>query len=82
MLCNMPSFLNKSGLIERQVLARREVPSGGKLGGKLFIFCPALWDTFTVYLPSILTKTITKTPTRYESVGCDDGRFISPKEYF
>ena len=50
MLCNMPSFLNKSGLIERQVLARREVPSGGKLGGKLFMFCPALWDTFTVYL--------------------------------
>ena len=35
MLCNIPSFLNKSGLIERQVLARREVPSGGKLGGKL-----------------------------------------------
>ena len=50
MLCNIPSFLNKSGLIERQVLARREVPSGGKLGGKLFAFCPALWDTFTVYL--------------------------------
>ena len=21
------------------------------------------------------------TPTRYESVGCDDGRFIFPKEY-
>ena len=21
------------------------------------------------------------TPTRYESVGCDDGRFISPKEF-
>ena len=24
--------------------------------------------------------TITITPTRHESVGCDDGRFISPKE--
>ena len=52
MLCNMPSFLNKSGLFERQFLARREVPSGGKLGGKLLPSCPALWDTFTVYLPS------------------------------
>ncbi len=25
-------------------------------------------------------STLVQTPTRYESVGCDDGRFISPKE--
>ena len=47
----MHQFLNYFGLIEHQFLAKREVPSGGKLGGKLLAFCPALWDTFAVYLP-------------------------------
>ena len=39
-----------------------------------------------VEVPKILAVSLhcqkTKTPTRYESVGCDGGRFISPKEYF
>ena len=30
--------------------------------------------------PRCRQSTLAQTPTRYESVGCDDGRFISPKE--
>ena len=50
MLCNIPSFLNKSGLTERQFLARGEVVHGAEYGGKLFSICPTLWDTLAVYL--------------------------------
>ena len=35
MLCNIPSFLNKSGLIERQFLMVTLAVGGGKRGGKL-----------------------------------------------
>ena len=30
--------------------------------------------------PRCRQSALAQTPTRYESVGCDDGRFISPKE--
>ena len=33
----MHQFLNYFGLIEHQFLAKREVPSGGKRGGKLLL---------------------------------------------
>ena len=32
------------------------------------------------WAPRCRQSTLAQTPTRYESVGCDDGRFISPKE--
>ena len=35
MLCNIPSFLNKSGLIERQFLMVTLAVGSGKRGGKL-----------------------------------------------
>jgi hypothetical protein len=56
----MHQFLNYFGLIEHQFLAKREVPSGRKLGGKLLPPVPRYGTSMHYICTPILTKTKTK----------------------
>ena len=70
MLCNIPRFLNYSVPAERQFLARGEVAHGVEDGGKLFVLCPALWDTLPLSLQ--LTKFVPASENQVYLNSCNE----------